>query len=51
MGDFEPARAELDRELDERADLMEIGAMDDGVDGERHAGPGHIAGEGALALP
>ena len=51
VGDFEPARAEFDRKIDERADLMQIGAMDDRVDGERHAGLSHIAREGALALP
>ena len=34
-----------------RGDLMNIGTMDDRVDGQRHAGLGHVAGEGALALP
>ena len=43
MRDFEPARAEFDRKIDERADLMQIGAMDDRVDGERQAGLDHIS--------
>ena len=51
MRHFEPARAKLDRKIDERGDLMNIRAMDDRVDGQRHAGLGHVTGEGALALP
>ena len=51
MRDFEPARAEFDRKIDERADLMQIGAMDDRIDGERQARLDDVAGEGALALP
>ena len=51
MRDFETPCAKFAGKLDELADLIEIGAMDDGVDGERQAGSGHVAGEGALALP
>ena len=43
--------AKLDREIDERGDLMDIRAMDDRIDGERQARLDHITGEGALALP
>ena len=51
MRDFEPARAKLDRKIDEGGDLMQIGAMDDRIDGERQAGLDHMSSEGALALP
>ncbi len=51
MRHFEPARAKLDRKIDERGDLMNIRAMDDRVDGQRQTGLGHISSEGALALP
>ena len=51
VGDFEPARAEFERQTDEGADLMQIAAMDDRVDGQRQASVGHHRREGALALP
>ena len=51
MRDFEPARAEFDRKVDERGNLMQIGAMDDRVDGERQAGLDDMSREGALLLP
>ena len=51
MRHFEPARAKLDRKINERGDLMNIRAMDDCVDGQRHARLDDVAGEGALALP
>ena len=51
MRDFEPARAEFDRKIDELADLMQIAAVDHRIDGERHAGLRHHRGEGALLLP
>src|ERR1700677_624547 len=51
MRHFEPARAELDRKIDDRGHLMNVGTMDDRVDGQRHAGLGHVAGKRALALP
>ena len=51
VGDFEPARAEFERQTDEGADLMQIAAMDDRVDGQRQAGLGHHRRESALALP
>src|SRR5208282_3412323 len=51
VGDFEPARAELERKIDEGTDLMQVRAADDRVEGERQAGLGHHRGEGALSFP
>ena len=51
MRHLEPARAKLDRKIDEGGDLMKIGAMDNRIDGERQASLDDITGEGALALP
>ena len=51
MRHFEPARAEFDGEIDKGADLMQVGAMDDGIDRKRQTRAGHHAGESALPLP
>ena len=51
MRDFEPARAKLDRKIDEGAHLMNVRAMDHRIDGERQALLDDVTGEGALALP
>ena len=51
MRHFEPARAKLDRKIDERGDLMNIRAMDDRVDRQRQTPLDDVSSEGALSLP
>ncbi len=49
MRDLDAARAERQRKIDHGCDALDIGAMDDGVDGQRQAQPYDLCGELALA--
>ena len=48
MRDLDPPRAEFDREINHARRVLDIAAMDDGVDGERQALGRHPGGDLAL---
>ena len=50
VGDLHAGGVELDRQLDHLGELMEVLAMNDGVDGERQAGARDHAGDVELLL-
>ena len=49
MRDFDAACAERERQIDHVGDVIDIGAVHHGVDGERQFAPHHLGGERALA--
>ncbi len=49
MRDFDAACAERERQIDHVGDVIDIGAVHHGVDGERQLAPHHVGGERTLA--
>ena len=49
MGNLDPAGAKRDRLLHHGGDAVDIGPMDDSVDGEHNAKPHHFSGESPFA--
>ncbi len=49
MGNLDPSGTERYRLVNHDGDAVDIGTMDDGVDGERNAEPHHLSGESAFA--
>ncbi len=50
MRDLDPLGAELQRQRHHLGDMIDVGAMHHGIDGERNAVPRHLGGQRFLAL-